>query len=376
MNRTEYLTTLIEQIRNKHAKELVREELTAHIEDQKEAYLLEGMNENEAEELAVKEMGNPIDTGQQLDKIHRPKTDIWMLGAMVVLTLIGIIMQSIICSQYNQAAISSTYHIRTIQYNLIGFAVMAAVYFADYRLLGRYIWPIYGVYLAGSLFFLRAPIFYYHQYYRFGHIVMILFVPLFAALCYSFRGQKGKGVCKAAALLCFNTVLLLFFGTYISASLLLSFIACLITLCAASYKGIFGGRKKLQTGILASVIVGIPVLFFGDVLLLHGRFLFLADYQIMRIQAMLHPEDFDTTAGFQTMMVREQLSGASLLGGGTIGKVGEISGAWCDYVLTCLTAYFGLIIAFIVVGIIAAYFLRALHISLMQSKIPQIRLLP
>lgn len=368
MNRTEYLDSLTEQIRNKHAKELVLAEITAHIEDQREAYLLEGMEEEKAEEMAVKEMGNPVDTGIQLDRIHRPKTDVWMLGAMVILTLIGIIMQSIIVAQYDNSVVSNTYQMRTIQYNLIGLAVMALVYFGDYRVLGRHIWPIYGVYLAGSIFTLHFLLFAYHQHIRFGHTVSILFVPLFAAICYRFRGQKGRGVFKAAALLCLNTLLLLLSGTYISATMFLSFITCLITLCAAAGKGIFGGRKKLQTGILAAAIVGIPALFFGDVLLLGGRFFHLAEYQIMRIQVMLNPSLYADAAGYQTLLVRDQLSGASLFGGGTVGKVGELSGAWCDYVLICLTAYFGLIVAFLVVGIIAACFLRALHISLIQGN--------
>ena len=61
MNRTEYLKSLTEQIRNKNAKTLVLEEITAHIEDQKQAYLLDGMGEDEAEEMAVKEMGKSLD---------------------------------------------------------------------------------------------------------------------------------------------------------------------------------------------------------------------------------------------------------------------------------------------------------------------------
>lgn len=368
MNRTEYLNSLTEQIRNRHAKELVLTEINAHIEDQREAYLLEGMDEEKAEEMAVKEMGNPVDAGIQLDRIHRPKTDVWMFGAMAILTLIGIIMQSIIVSQYDNSAVSNTYQMRTIQYNLIGFAVMALVYFGDYRILARHIWPIYGAYLAGSIFSLHFLLFAYHQYIRFGHTIAILFVPLFAAICYRFRDQRGKGILKAAGILVFNTLLLLLSGTYISASMFLSFIACLLTLCAAAGKGIFGGRKKLQTGILAASIVGIPALFFGDIFLLGGRFLHLAEYQIMRIRVMLNPSLYADAAGYQTLLVRGQLSDASLLGGGTIGKVGELTGAWCDYVLICLTAYFGLLAAFLVVGIIAAYFLRALHISLTQRN--------
>ena len=370
MNRTEYLKSLTEQIRNKNAKTLVLEEITAHIEDQKQAYLLDGMGEDEAEEMAVKEMGNPVDTGVQLDKIYRPKTDVWMLAAMLVLTLIWIVMQSIICLQYNDlSVIQNTYHTRTIYYNLIGLLVMAIVYFADYRLLNRFIWPIYGVYLAGSVFFLHTPAFgEYYQHLRFGQAIHILFVPLFAVFCYRFREQKGKGILKAFGLLLFNILFLLFSGAFTSATMLLSFMTCLITLCAAAYRGVFGGRKNLQGSILTASIIGIPLLFFGDVLLFDGRFLFLAEYQIQRIRVMLNPAAYAAQAGYQTMLVRDQLSSASLLGGGTVGKVGELSGAWCDYVLICLTAYFGLIVAFLVIGIIAAYFLRALHISLMQSN--------
>lgn len=369
MNRTEYLETLTEQIRNKHAKELVREEIIAHIEDQKEAYLLEGISAEEAETLAVKEMGNPVDAGAKLDKIHRPKTDIWMLGAMVILTLTGIIMQSIICSQFNNTAISSDYLVRTICYNLIGLAILGIVYFVDYRILGRYIRQIYGIYLIGSAFFMNGPVFEnWYQKLLIGQTTHILFVPLFAAFCYTFRGQKGKGVLKALGLLFFNIAFLLLIGSYLSATMLLTFITCLITLCAASMKGVFGGRKKLQTGLLLSAIIGLPVLFFGDILILGSRFLFLAEYQIRRIQVMLNPAAYATEGGYQTMLVREQLSGASLWGGGTVGKVGEFSGAWCDYVLVCLASYFGIIIALVVIGLVAAYLLRSLHISFMQSN--------
>ena len=46
------------------------------MDDQKEAYIQAGKSEEEAELLAVKEMGDPMITGQELDKIHRPKVDL------------------------------------------------------------------------------------------------------------------------------------------------------------------------------------------------------------------------------------------------------------------------------------------------------------
>lgn len=370
MNRTEYLENLIGQIHNKQAKKLVREELCAHIDDQKEAYLLAGKTDEEAEEAAVKEMGDPLDTGAKLDKIHRPKTDVWMLGTMVILTLTGILMQSIICAAQTDAGMLSAYSGRTILFNLIGLAVMLLVYFGDYRILGNYTGIFYGAYLALCLILPHTP-YYYREY---GHHLMFwqtanfLFVPLFAAFCYHFRGQKEKGILKTLALLFFHILFILFAGSYVSAAMILSVMACLITLCAAAFKGIFGGRRKLQGGLLTAFSLGTPAVVLADILLFHGRFLSLAEYQIRRIQVMLNPSAYLDGAAYQTMLIRTQLSEASFIGGGDIGKIGEISGAWCDYVLICLTSYFGLLIALAVVTAIAAFLVRALHISFTQHN--------
>lgn len=368
MNRTEYLESLTEQISNKYAKELVRAEICAHIEDQKEAYLLEGKEEEEAEQLAVREMGDPVDAGSKLNRIHRPKTEIWMLGAMAVLTVIGVIMQTIICSGFDNTRISSDYGMRTILFNLIGLCMMLFVYFADYRILGRYVWGIYGIYLIGSIFFLRMPYATYSYYLILGQTVCFLFVPVFAAICYRFRDEKTKGILKALGVLFLHMFLLLLFGYYKSAAMLLTFMTCLITLTAAAFKGIFGGRKKVQAGVLLAFIIGVPTLFFGDILLLGGRFVSLAEYQIQRIRVMFSLFAYEGEAAYQTLLIRSQLSDASLLGGGDVGQIGDISGAWCDYVLICLTSYFGLLIGIAVVAAVCAFLVRSLHISCMQKN--------
>lgn len=370
MNKAEYLENLVEQIRNRRAKTFVLAEIASHIEDQKCTYLADGKSEEEAELLTVREMGDPVETGLQLNKIHRPKTDYFLLGAMAALTLLGIIMQSIILAGFDNAAASSADSMRTVFYNLAGFAVMFLIYFGDYRFLGKYSKPVYFVYLAGAALFsfLHGQLFSYSQTHRIWQGFYMLFIPLFAAFCYACRGQKGKGICKMSALLVLNTFFFMYLGTSPSATMLLSVMTCLITLCAAAYKGIFGGRKKLQTGILLSLSVGIPLLLFGDTLLLGGRIFLLADYQIRRIQVLLNPAAFATEAGYQTLLVRDQLAGVSLFGGGSVGKIGALPGAQYDYVITCLSAYFGLLAALAAVAVIAAYFLRSLHISLMQKN--------
>lgn len=58
MNMHSYLEIVAEQIRCKRARSAVLEELQGHIEDQKQAYMADGMTGPEAEEEAVRQMGD------------------------------------------------------------------------------------------------------------------------------------------------------------------------------------------------------------------------------------------------------------------------------------------------------------------------------
>lgn len=59
MRAEEYLTILTDQIRCRMARKAVREEIRCHIEDQTAAFLSEGMEQAEAEEVAVRKSGSP-----------------------------------------------------------------------------------------------------------------------------------------------------------------------------------------------------------------------------------------------------------------------------------------------------------------------------
>ena len=69
----EYLTEIKNQIRDKKAREFVTNELQAHIEDRAEGLQNKGMDHNRAILQAVKEMGDPVSVGVDLDRIHRPR---------------------------------------------------------------------------------------------------------------------------------------------------------------------------------------------------------------------------------------------------------------------------------------------------------------
>ena len=69
----EYLEKLLAQIRCKKARPYIAEEIRGHIESQIEDNIVSGMTDQEAEKNAVADMGNPVEVGISLDKIHKPQ---------------------------------------------------------------------------------------------------------------------------------------------------------------------------------------------------------------------------------------------------------------------------------------------------------------
>ena len=55
----EFLNNVCEQIKYKPIRNEIAEELQGHIKDIKESYIEEGVNEEEAEKKAIKQMGEP-----------------------------------------------------------------------------------------------------------------------------------------------------------------------------------------------------------------------------------------------------------------------------------------------------------------------------
>ena len=64
----EYLDQVEKQIRQEAVREEIRTELRQHIEDQADFYQESGMSRKDAVEKAVEDMGDPVETGVQLDK--------------------------------------------------------------------------------------------------------------------------------------------------------------------------------------------------------------------------------------------------------------------------------------------------------------------
>ena len=83
-----YLEKLLSQIRCKKARPYIAEEIRDHIECQIADNLSEGMSYEEAEKNAVTDMGDPVEVGISLDRIHKPKICLlYTSGACLLFTV-------------------------------------------------------------------------------------------------------------------------------------------------------------------------------------------------------------------------------------------------------------------------------------------------
>ena len=89
----EYLEKLISQIRCKKARPYILEEIKGHIEDQIQDNIAAGMTKEEAEKNPILDMGDPVETGIELDKIHKPQIAWRLLAIVGVISVLGILLQ-------------------------------------------------------------------------------------------------------------------------------------------------------------------------------------------------------------------------------------------------------------------------------------------
>lgn len=202
----EYLSLCTGQMRCKAMRPVVEKELYSHIEDQKQAYLEEGMDEAEAQELAVKQMGDPVETGTALDRIHRPKMNWKAVGMILLLSALGALIQYAFGRENGDMA----EFYRFIKSTALGILLMFGVCCVDYTIIGKYpreIWCLMvGLVVAAT--FLTPVV---HGMRRTEYLVMLM-VPCYAGLVFYYREQRIKGIIKAMAWLFLTGAIFLPFG--------------------------------------------------------------------------------------------------------------------------------------------------------------------
>lgn len=389
----QYLSTLSAQIRCKKARPFVEEEIRGHIEDQASFYMETGMDKDIALEKAVKDMGDPVTAGVELDRVHKPRMQWTLLLVAIALSLIGMIMQIIIfatCGDTNApdfAEISGTFIFRSVCYTLLGILIMLGVCLLDYTFLGKYPLPLWLVLCFGSLLlFLCADRGYpvwisYNAQYRMEYYYRTLMIPGLAALIFSLRGNGWKGYLKS---IFFFALGFWFFGFGMGpfSSSVEYLTSGLIILSVAIYRGWFlnGGTDPLEESgrtsginkILQFLILWAPFVLFPVLLFLMAwfpRFNFLLrDYQADRIRSFISlAPGSEKTYNYTISKTQEALSGSSLFGGNQI-PAETLPSIQNDYIVTCLFTYFGIALASILLLLVFLFLVKAFRISFRQKN--------
>ena len=131
MELDEFLDTMSEQIRNPKVGVMAREEMENHIRDQAQAYEEMGMGRDEAISKAVGQMGDPVTTGVELDRIHRPKMEWGLFVWIVLFSILGLVIQYVCFYGLEEIRSQEVWgggmenFIRQCVYTAAGLAVMA-----------------------------------------------------------------------------------------------------------------------------------------------------------------------------------------------------------------------------------------------------------
>lgn len=278
-----WVSSATAQMRWKRARPVAAKELADHLSDQYEAFLDEGMDEEAAAQATAREMGDAVETGTQLDRAWRPRPDWVMLGIVLVVAAIGLVLQYLLrlpfCEEMGISVQASL--LNQLFYFAVGVCLLLAAYFADYTILGRHCWLLYGLWVVGGLALIVGPL----NYEVNGKLVYLaqwvwFFPVLFAGILFRQRGKgmRGIGICLLSLLAMWFLAMQ---APSMAAIAVQTLVSCGI-LAAAVWRGAFGRRSMGKLALAASPVLAMLFYFLFQ--------LYAYEHIRERLAAALHPQ--------------------------------------------------------------------------------------
>ncbi|WP_461207668.1 FtsW/RodA/SpoVE family cell cycle protein [Clostridium sp. DL1XJH146] len=309
---SKFLSDVCTEVKYKEVHPELANELQGHIEELKNEYIENGMNEDEGIKKAVQQMGDPFEIGKKLNKTHRPKTEWSIVALIIAMVFIGVITLLSLSSSDNINLSYKAY----IMYLIIGFVACIGCYFFDYTKLKKYSLHIFVATLVflffSSFFSIRVNGMPYLRIGPFSIITSILFIPLFllsfAGLlnnCISDSVNYRKKLMGISFLAIISIVLIA--GTLQSMPNAI-FLSCgyiAILGVAGNGKDFKGNRKEFLLIIYCGVIGFIGVLFF---------YLLNNPYMHTRLLSFINYASDPNGSGYINSNLNKMLSGSKLIG--------------------------------------------------------------
>ncbi len=310
-----YLEQVRAQIRWKRAQPALLQELETHLLDQRDACMAADMTAEEAEREALRQMGDPVETGAALDRVHRPRPQWGLLALIVVLAVVCCVLRVWLTEDFltggmltDRALLLRNFIIRNALGLAAGLAVLTGCYLADVS-----VFTAHGkaVFAAAMLCVVELTV---HPPMRvsgvslFARYIAIMLPTAYACWLCAFRSRGWRGICMAAA------GGLLALGVTAAIPYILGFVVFAVTadvlLLAAAWEDWFGIGRKRTLALLG--LGNLAVLGLAWFLI---RVRGLGAY---RLTMAFHPEMEPYAGGYQALSVRGILQGVQLWGQGTL----------------------------------------------------------
>lgn len=369
----EFIRNITDQIRCVRARETVARELSDHIKDQAETYERAGTEHEEAVRMAVREMGDPVQIGVELDRIHRPQMDIRMIAMVFVFSLGGLLLQYFgggytRLSNVNDAPVFVNLFGRQCILLLLAFAVMVGMYFLDYSFIGRHGIAVYVgmsvLFFIGSGLLMevngRIPVMFMLTY---------LYLPAYAGVLYQLRGRGYTAVIQSIVLQFITVVLVHTFTNLLSGACVIYLIQT-IMLILAIRRNWFAVSKKTATAAVIAGAVLLPLILLAAYMVMNPGF---QRFRFSRLYAWLRPEEEPSGMGYVYLWLREELSHARLIGASestlfTAENLGDPMFSTGPFILLQIICNCGILAGVIVVLAFAALIVHMFRIVRQQKN--------
>ncbi|WP_110928750.1 FtsW/RodA/SpoVE family cell cycle protein [Bacillus massiliglaciei] len=293
-----FLEEVISCIRSKEAKEYVEIELKAHLNQTKKEWMKKGYKEDEAEELAVRNMGSPFDIGRKMDRLHRPKIDWTLMSMYLFMSVSGLLLFWFFFKDGNSFSVLKQV------YSVTGSIIVTfLLLFFDYRKLQKWGWVFFTI---GCLILVQFPfsgliingqpqINIFGLFSADSTIVLPLFLLAWAGMLQS----KRMNVYLAAILYIGSVFLLMYSSNWTAFGLYSLMVAAMV------WKSGLNKKKIIKTAF-AMLAVCVSLLFiFRD-----G----IKTYQLERLYGFLMPEKNSETSGYMYLKLERLVEGAGWFG--------------------------------------------------------------
>lgn len=371
MHINEFLEKVCDEIKYKPIQKDISEELKNHIEEIKQEQFENGIEEKEAEKVAVKQMGEPIEIGKRLNKIHRPKLDWQLLIIVLILLAFGIVVSFIKTQSVFKEGYQINYFIKNTIFLAIGILLGLGIYFFDYTKISKYSNYIYIFSTIVAILGLTTSMkvngraFLYITNWltiSIESITMPLYIIAFAGFINNYDKNNNfkfsdivinKDLAKILILGVISIVFMTCIPSLASSVILLSIYIVLGTIGIINKSK----NKKKYLTIMYLIITICGILFIYNIFATHP-------YRIERFTSFINPEEYINTTGWIPLQQRLILNSAKPIGEAeNLSNMLNIFDEGSDYAHISIIAHYGVIPAGILIITVLIFSTKILYNS-------------